>query len=177
VEVALDLKALAGTYTAADIAQAIKTLTVQQKTALTKLARAYAMKTSFSHEDLLQEALMRVLDGRREWPRIIDAVPFLAGVMRSIAWDWRTERRNESIGTTEIGYEDHAAAARIDIRKLIALFDDDPIAQRMVIALMDGARGEELRELSGLTSTEYESKRTKIRRRLEKAWSRPIRKI
>jgi DNA-directed RNA polymerase specialized sigma24 family protein len=175
--VALDLKSLAGTYTAAEIVQTVKSLTVQQKTALTKLARAYAMKTSFSHEDLLQEALMRVLEGRREWPRIVDAVPFLAGVMRSIAWDWRGERRDESMGAAEIGYEDHAADARIDIQKLIALFDDDVIAQRMVIALMDGARGEELRELSGLSRTDYESKRTKIRRRLEKAWSQPIRKI
>jgi DNA-directed RNA polymerase specialized sigma24 family protein len=175
--VALDLKSLAGTYTAAEIALAVKTLTVQQKTALTKLARAYAMKTSFSHEDLLQEALMRVLDGRRDWPRIVDAVPFLAGVMRSIAWDWRTERHDENIETAEIGYEDRAADARIDIGKLIALFDDDVTAQRIVIALMDGARGEELRELSGLTRTEYESKRTKIRRRLEKAWFRPIGKI
>jgi DNA-directed RNA polymerase specialized sigma24 family protein len=166
----LDLESPAETYTAAEIVEAVKTLTGQQKTALMKLAKAFAMKTSFSHEDLLQEAFTRVLDGRRDWPRRVPVVPFLAGVMRSIAWDWQAENHVESSEVSDIGYEDQTAAVRIDIQKIIALFDDDLIAQRMVVALMDGARGEELRELSGLTKTEYESKRTKIRRRLEKAW-------
>ena len=98
-------------------------------------------------------------------------IPFLAGVMRSIAWDWQVERHNESVEVNEVGYEDQTAAAKIDALKTVALFDDDPIAQKMVIALLDGARGEELRELSGLTKTEYESKRAKIRRRIEKVWS------
>jgi DNA-directed RNA polymerase specialized sigma24 family protein len=156
-------------YTAAEIVDAVKSLSVQHKTALIKLARAYAVKTSFGHEDLLQEAWMRVLDGRREWPRSVAVVPFLAGVMKSIAWDWQTERRDDNVEVGDIGYEDQSAAARIDLQKIIVLFD--PIARKMVIAMLDGARGEELRESSGLTKTEYESKRTKIRRRLEKAWS------
>jgi DNA-directed RNA polymerase specialized sigma24 family protein len=169
--VALDLESPAETYTAAEIAEAIRTLAAPQKTALVKLAKAYAMKTGFGHEDLLQEALMRVLDGRRDWPRSVAAVPFLAGVMRSIAWDWRAECHVDHGEAGDVAaYDDQTAAARIDLRKIIALFDDDPIAQRMLIALMDGTRGEELRELSGLGRTEYESKRTKIRRRLEKAW-------
>jgi hypothetical protein len=67
-----------------------------------------------------------------------------------------------------IGYEDGTAAARIDMQKIIEMFNDDPIAQTVIIAMMDGARGEELRKASGLTQTEYESKRTKIRRRIEK---------
>ena len=170
-EVSLERESPAETYTAAEIVEAVKSLNTQHKTALMKLARAYAVKTSFDHEDLLQEACMRVLDGRREWPRSVGVIPFLAGVMRSIAWDWQVERHNESVEVNEVGYEDQTAAAKIDALKTVALFDDDPIAQKMVIALLDGARGEELRELSGLTKTEYESKRTKIRRRIEKAWA------
>ena len=34
--------------------------------------------------------------------------------------------------------------------------------------MMEGARGQELQQLSGLSKTDYESKRTKIRRRIEK---------
>jgi hypothetical protein len=98
-------------------------------------------------------------------------VPFLAGVMRSIAWDWQAERHNEEVDLNELGYEDQTASAKIDTLKTIALFDDDPIAQKMVIALLDGARGEELRELSGLTKKEYDAKRAKIRRRIERLWS------
>jgi DNA-directed RNA polymerase specialized sigma24 family protein len=160
----------AETYTAAEIREAVKSLSTQHKTALVKLAKVYAIKTSFGHEDLLQEAFMRVLAGRREWPKSVAVVPFLAGVMRSIAWDWQVERHDEGVEVNEIGYEDQTASARIDTLKTIALFDDDPIAQKVVIALLDGARGEELRKLSGLTKTEYESKRAKIRRRIEKMW-------
>ena len=58
--------------------------------------------------------------------------------------------------------------AKIDVMKIIALFDDDPVAQKIVIAMMDGTGGEELEQLSGLNSTEYETKRKKIRRRIEK---------
>jgi len=165
----LEPESPAETYTAAEIREAVKTLTVQHKTALVKLAKAYAMKTSFDYEDLLHEAYTRILDGKRVWPRSVAVVPFLAGVMKSIAWDWR--RRDESVEVGDVGYEDQTAAARIDLQKVIVLFDDDPIAQKMVIALLDGARGEELRELSGLNKTEYESKRAKIRRRIEKVWS------
>ncbi len=167
----LEPESPAETYTAAEIREAVKTLTAQHKTALVKLAKAYAMKTSFGREDLLHEAYMRVLDGRRKWPRSVAVVPFLAGVMKSIAWDWQAERRDESVEVGDVGYEDQTAAARIDLQKVIVLFDDDPIAQKMVIALLDGARGEELRELSGLNKTQYESKRAKIRRRIEKVWS------
>jgi DNA-directed RNA polymerase specialized sigma24 family protein len=161
----------AETYTAAEIREAVKSLTTQHKTALVKLAKVYAMKTSFGHEDLLQEAFMRVLAGRRKWPKSVAVEPFLAGVMRSIAWDWQVER-HEGVEVNETSYEDQTASEKIDTLKTIALFNDDSIAQKIIIALLDGARGEELRKLSGLTKTEYESKRAKIRRRIEKKmWS------
>ena len=60
------------------------------------------------------------------------------------------------------------ANATIDAVKVIALFDDDPVAQAIVRGMMEGARGQELQDLSGLDKTDYESKRTKIRRRVEK---------
>jgi DNA-directed RNA polymerase specialized sigma24 family protein len=156
------------TYSQAEILAAVQSLTVSNKTALIRVAMAYARKTSYGHEDLIQEAYMRVLDGKRVWPKNVAAVPFLCGVMRSIAWDWRAEGHDENADVELIGYEDRTAAARIDMQKIIAFFNDDPIAQTIIIAMMEGARGEELRTVSGLAQTEYESKRTKIRRRIEK---------
>jgi hypothetical protein len=72
------------------------------------------------------------------------------------------------VDVDDIGYVNHSATARIDVRKMLALFDDDPVAQKIFIAMLEGARGEELRELSGLSAKDYETKRTKMRRRLEK---------
>ena len=164
----LRVDASAASYSRAEIAQAIKSLAVEHKTALIKVARVYARRTVYGHEDLIQEAFMRVLDGRREWPRGLHVVPFLCGVMRSIAWDWRLEVRDEGVEMEATGSEEGQAIARLDAQKVIDLFKDDPIAQKILIGMVDGARGEDLRELSGLTRTEYESKRTKIRRRLEK---------
>jgi DNA-directed RNA polymerase specialized sigma24 family protein len=139
-----------------------------QKTALNRIARIYAKKTNLGHDDLLQEAYMRVLDGRRAWPRSVEVVPFLAGVMKSVAWDWRVQSHGEEVDPDTVGVEDHSAAAKLELQKLLAIFDDDPIAQKIIIAMMEGSRGGELKEISGLTQTEYETKRTKIRRRLEK---------
>jgi DNA-directed RNA polymerase specialized sigma24 family protein len=166
--VSLQVDPSAASYSQVEIAQAIKSLAVERKTALVKVARAYARSTVYGYEDLIQEAFTRDLDGRREWPRGLHAVQFLRGVMRSIAWDWRVENRNEEGQPEETGFDESSAIARIDAQKVMACFEDDPIAQKILLGIMDGARGEDLRELSGLTRTEYESKRAKIRRRLEK---------
>ena len=73
------------TYSQAEILAAVQSLTVSNKTALIRVAMAYARKTSYGHENSIQEAYMRVLDGKRVWPKNVAAVPFLCGVMRSIA--------------------------------------------------------------------------------------------
>jgi len=153
------------------MSQAIGWLTAAQKTALVKIAKAYAWKTRYGHEDLIQEALTRVLEGKRAWPRGLPAVVFLRGVMRSIASDWGPEDRDDSVDVDDIGYVNHSATAKIDAGKMLALFNDDPVAQKIFIAMLEGSRGEELRKLSGLSAKDYETKRTKMRRRLEKMMS------
>src|SRR6266481_10181419 len=153
--------ASAETYTPAEVSQAIRYLSTEQKTLLVKIAKAYAWKTSCGYEDLMQEAFARVLEGKRAWPRNLPIVVFLRGVMRSIASDWPPERHDDAVQVDEIGYVNHAAAARIDAQKMLALFDDDPIAQKIFVAMLEGAKGEELRALSGLAQKDYETKRTK----------------
>jgi DNA-directed RNA polymerase specialized sigma24 family protein len=155
-------------HSADEICEAFQSLKVAHKIALIKIAKTFAKKTDYGHEDLIQEAYVRALSGKRQWPRSVAVVPFLCGVMRSIAWDWRTESHDVRDDIEAIGYEDHTAAVRIDSQKIIEIFNDDPVAQKIISAMIEGARGEELRGISGLTQTEYESKRTKIRRRLEK---------
>jgi hypothetical protein len=156
------------TLSPAEAGAAIRALSVADKTALMKLARLYARKTPYDHEDLLQEALCRVLDGARAWPRHVAALPFLWGVVRSIAWEWKNEFVECDGKATDVEGEERRVIAGLDVVKVIALFDDDPAAQIIVRGMIEGARGQELQELSGLAKTDYESKRTKIRRRLEK---------
>jgi len=151
-----------------EIEIAIRNLTDGEKTALMKVARLYARKTPYDHQDLVQEAFARILSGRRVWPREAKVAFFLSGVIRSIAWEWRREYPLEATETTDVALQEQNSNAAIDAAKIVSLFDDDAVAKKMVIAMMDGAKGEELQSISGLGKTEYESKRTKIRRRIEK---------
>jgi hypothetical protein len=167
-DVSLQAELPAETYTLVEASAAIRSLNAGHKTLLVKIAKAYAWKTRYGHEDLIQEALTRVLEGKRAWPRKLSLVVFLRGVMRSIASDWAPDNFDDAPEVDEIGSANHAGAARIDARKMLALFDDDPIAQKIFVAMLEGAKGEELREISGLGAKDYESKRTKMRRRLEK---------
>jgi DNA-directed RNA polymerase specialized sigma24 family protein len=155
----------------AEAGAAIRALSPDDKVALMKIARLYAKRTPYDHEDLLQEALCRVLSGVRAWPRGLKALPFLWGVVRSIAWEWRNETLDALPDGADPAGEERRAIASLDVAKVLALFGDDPAAQMIVRGMMEGARGAELQELSGLDKIDYESKRTKIRRRIEKLWA------
>jgi hypothetical protein len=88
--------------------------------------------------------------------------------MRSIAWEWKRKDYPLDDDIGDKGAGERELERRNLAMKIIALFDDDPIAQQIVIGMMDHTRGKELERASGLRSTEYESKRTKVRRRIDK---------
>lgn len=155
----------------AEVIASIRALPDAEKTALTKIAMGYARRTTYGYEDLMQESMLRVLDGRRPWPRALPAVPFLAGIIRSITWDWKIVPVDESARSHDFQSEERNTLAMIDSIKILALFSDDNIAQVIVGGMLEGARGEDLQKISGLSKTDYESKRTKIRRRIEKQFA------
>jgi len=152
-----------------EVVAAIESLTVPEKSRLVEIAMIYARRIApHGHDDLLQETILRVLEGRRRWPRRLPKISFLAGVARSIASDWRPQQIDlPSFAPDPEG----DAIATLDFEKLLKLFSDDPIAQMIIIGIADGARGEELRVLSGLSGSDYESKRAKIRARIAKHFS------
>jgi hypothetical protein len=152
--------------------RALASLHDKDKTALMKVAKIYARtrQTRYDYDDLLHEAITRTLEGSRKWPVDVPFVAFICGVMRGIAWDWRNTGVTEADPEELTTGDESSASAAIDAKKLIALFADDPVAQQIVIGLMEGARGEDLWESTGLTKVDYESKRKKIRRRIEKQW-------
>jgi hypothetical protein len=169
----------------AEVRKEINSLTAGERTKLIKIARHYGKgRISFEEpDDLVQEAICRVLAGKREWPRDLEKLRFLAGVIKSIAGDRKRAQALEQtvpldeerqVGEARRGLMDYEGTearrirAKLDVKRIMSLFDDDPIAQKIVMGMVDGARGEELEQASGLSPTEYESKRKKIRRRIEK---------
>ena len=90
-------------------------------------------------------------------------------IIRSVAWEWKRVGVNAEVDLGDEGAVERGAVARMEVMRIVALFDDDRVAQKIVLAMMQGARGEELEQASGLSKIEYESKRKKIRRRIEKS--------
>jgi DNA-directed RNA polymerase specialized sigma24 family protein len=152
----------------AEIDNTIKVLTAADKTKIVKIAAQYATMTPYEAKDLYQEALLRAMDGRRQWPRGLPATKFFWGVMRSIAWEWKRKDDPLDKDIGDKGAEERTLLDRDHVMKIIKAFDDDPIAQKIFVAITEGARGEELLKLSGLSPIDYESKRKKIRRRIER---------
>ena len=141
-----------------------------------------------SWADLLQEAFTRVLDGSRAIPAGVPPVAFLAGVMRSIKAEyWRRRRRataQQPALTTEYQLlAAHSAEACEDPqpnpeRWLIAaqqleaigmLFAHDPVALQIIAGLGDGLTAEEIRRTLGMSKTEYDSARKRMRRAVIRA--------
>ena len=163
-----DSEASTAALSKAELIAIIQALGAADKAALKKIARLYARRTPFDHDDLLQEAICRVLSGKRVWARGVPVRSFLVGVMRSIAWEWKSEPHEAVVDAPDPGCGESPIMASIDSAKIVAMFADDLVAQKIVLGMMEGARGEELQRSSGLDKIEFESKRKKIRRRIEK---------
>jgi hypothetical protein len=55
---------------------------------------------------------------------------------------------------------------------VLALFDDDPVAQVLVEGIMEDMEGQELCELAGIDTEQLATKRKLIRRRIDRAFPR-----
>jgi DNA-directed RNA polymerase specialized sigma24 family protein len=175
--------------TRAEIAAAIRALSPTQWARLRKVAGYYALGRLMEAEDLLQEGFRRALDGRK-CPASVDIVRFLVEAMRSIRDGElkRAKRRPILVSTSPAegapapdaidpapNAEERLAAADVDgarerkRQEIIGLFADDLAAQVIVEGMLEGTKGEDLRALTDLDPTAYQSKRRLIRRRIEKA--------
>jgi DNA-directed RNA polymerase specialized sigma24 family protein len=172
-----------------DRALAVKLVTDCDLLRLKVIARLHgrSLPPDLSWADLLQEAFTRVLDGSRAIPPGVPPVAFLAGVMRSIkAEHWRRRRRaieQQPALATEYQLVAPETAEACDPlpdpeRWLIAaqqleaigmLFAYDPVALQIISGLGDGLTAEEIRRTLGMTKTEYDSARKRMRRALIRA--------
>jgi DNA-directed RNA polymerase specialized sigma24 family protein len=173
----------------ADRALALKLVTDCDLLRLKVIARLHgrSLPPDLSWADLLQEALARVLDGSRAIPPGVPTVAFLAGVMRSIkAEHWRRRRRaNEQQPVLATEYQVVAAEtteacdpqpdperwliAAQQLQAIGTLFAQDPVALQIIAGLGDGLTAEEIRRALGMTKTDYDSARKRMRRAVIRA--------
>jgi DNA-directed RNA polymerase specialized sigma24 family protein len=180
------------TDSAAAVSRALAALTEADLLRLQALAhlRARGLPRGISWADLLHEALVRSLDGSRQWPPGVPLLVFLVGVMRSICDEtWRRHRRE----VTLIAFEQDVAAEcekiacpAPDPERVLAateataaiyrLFADDETALLIISGLANGMSADDIRSVHALSSLAYDSARRRIRRALLRAglsWETP----
>jgi DNA-directed RNA polymerase specialized sigma24 family protein len=141
--------------------------------------------------DLLNEAIVRVLDGSRLWPPDVDFIVFLLQSIRSIASEqWRriqrtpvtreadlppanpvnTERASlDELGRDELNPEREVLAA-FALRDVMTIFRADQHATAILVGLAEGDAPTDIQRRASMTSIQYASAQRRIRRALARAF-------
>ena len=165
-------------------ALALELVTEMDLLRLKSIARLYArgLPPDVSWDDLLQEAITRVLTGKRIQPEGIAMVAFLGGVMRSLRAD-HIRRARQGVDRNDPRWLDQSREDLFDLalldptsdpeRALIAveeldkirqLFADDAIALLILDGLAEGLAAEQIRARHSISRTDYDSARKRMRR-------------
>jgi RNA polymerase sigma-70 factor (ECF subfamily) len=160
-------------------------------------ARGLVLKCWSDPDDLLNEAIIRSLDGRRSCPRKMKLVAFLFGVMRSVADEWLKDRKSECGEVDEtrwgrsaevdvealpdqregqeaeiIASERRAFAASV-LKEVMEMFETDEEAWFIVEADLEGRMTpEEICSALGIDRRRYDTARKRIRRGYDKIRNR-----
>lgn len=167
-------------------ALALKLVTEMDLLRLKSIARLHArgLPADVSWDDLLQEAMTRVLTGKRVQPQGLGMVAFLGGVMRSLRADhirrarhglerddprWLEESHDDRFELELLDPSadpERALIAADELDKIRRLFADDPVALQIIEGLAEGLAAEQIRARYGISRTEYDSARKRMRRSL-----------
>jgi RNA polymerase sigma-70 factor (ECF subfamily) len=105
-----DITADAAESSTEAVARALATLTPSDLVRLKRLAQLRArLLPGAEWDELLNEALLRALDGSRRWPEGVPLLTFIAGIMRSLV-DGRVDQRRRLVEHALAGSEIPPAA-------------------------------------------------------------------
>jgi len=151
---------------------------------LKSIARLYVrgLPPEIAWDDLLQEALTRVISGSRRRPEGVTTVAFVAGILRSLRTEYwrRVTRESGGHGKLRIDHEndeslaldlpdpaagpERALSARQELDAIKQLFAADPVALKIIDGLGEGLSADQIRCSTGLSKTDYDSARRRMRR-------------
>lgn len=177
----------------ADVAAAIDALSDIELVRLKALARLWSrdLPGGLGWSDILHEAIARVLDGSRSWPSDVPILAFLSGIMRSICNDhWRRARLEQRLlvsrddpdqrswpseGSDEVPDPERVLAAAQTLANVYRLFEDDPLALKIIAGMADGLAAREICKVNGISELDYDTTRRRMRRALlrdQRNWSK-----
>ena len=135
--------------------------------------------------DLRNEAIARMLEGRRQWPHDVALDVFLLETMRSIASDYRRRQKSArvvaesevranpetgdgaiaSAGDVSMAPEARTAAAET-LARIHSLFSEDADAQAVIVGKAKGMSPAEIQKEHAIDETRYATTLRRIRRRV-----------
>jgi RNA polymerase sigma-70 factor (ECF subfamily) len=153
---------------------------------LKTIARVYArgLPPDVAWDDLLQEALTRIISGARQRPQDLPVVAFVAGIMRSLrAEHWRRAGRrsggNKTMPPGRIGHGSRQAevpdaaagperslSAQQELAAIERLFADDAVVLNIIAGLGQGLSAQQICGAMEISATEYDTARRRMRRTL-----------
>jgi DNA-directed RNA polymerase specialized sigma24 family protein len=168
----------------AQTALALNLITRMDFLRLKSIARWHArgLPPDVTWDDLLQEAITRVLVGSRRQPDGVTMVAFLAGIMRSLRTEHWRRARQEPGDTVRIDQQrdpsretalsdsahdpERSLMAREELTAIERLFAGDPVALQIIAGLAEGRSAAQIRAAAGISKTGYDSARKRMRRAL-----------
>ena len=140
-------------------------------------ARTRLRNSVISPEDLLHDAIVKTLDGRRRWNRRVSVLKHLDRVMESDAGHVVEQQLAHGIGQLpdnrpEPPAQEPSPEARLQARDefadLVALFSEDETVLKLLRLKGDGYSASEIQRELGMGRTQYDTATKRIRRRLAK---------
>ncbi|QND19259.1 transposase [Rhizobium leguminosarum] len=174
-------------YGAEDAIAAFDALSDKDRNNLGRIARFIAGTSGFpSPDDLINEAYVRIAEGKRRWPRAHGFVPFVAGVMKSLRSDSAFVTDERKVVRLDQGFaivtsEDLQMVAANDddgglarkaiiedaISKLEEHFADDEEMLLLLMGIQEGLIGKDLQEAVGVDEKRLEALRTRLKRKID----------
>ena len=178
------------TATTEECAAALRALSDADLQRVEELARLRAVGlASLDWRDLLHEAMVRMLTGKRRWPRDVPLVVFLRETMRSIASNQRRQQETAAVvaesetradpetgdGAVAMAADSSTApeartAAAQTLARIEALFEDDADALAVMAGMASGQSPAEIRQEHAMDETRYASTQRRVRRGLARAF-------
>ena len=136
--------------------------------------------------DLLNEAVIRLLNGSRRWPQDVELITFLRETMRSIVSDyWRRretspilletdlhQTRDDDVYSTlenapDLKESPELQASTLEtLANIEAVFLNDPEALYVITSMASGKSPKEIQKETDMNSTQYATIQRRIRRTL-----------
>lgn len=187
-----------------EVRAAVSSLSEAQLFKLGQLAEMFAYRLgrrvgSPDEDELLQDAITRILDGRRKWkPAKVDLVALIAGALRSITSEILEQRKHQPRTILECDlpqldpHEQEITLAQMTadhrpnvehvlmiseqttadqlLDRIEALFSDDPLAGLILSEWIHGSSGTEIMGAMGLSRQEYDTAVRRIYRTVRGRW-------